>query len=158
MVMCNNSLCEIKLFCLPSPLSPVSFAIRIETLMCVSTPNIHILPICLWSYCVQPFTLLSPSSLLTPSLPSLPSYNQPSMSKNKDLNRSTKGPPVLLAWWLCFGESFLFLHAQAVKSESTKRANWRRVNKPAHYPCQESLDTGHVQPRYHLHNLRMFLT
>ena len=45
--------------------------------------------------------------------------NQPSMSKNKDLKQSTKGPPVLLAWCLGFGESF-FQCAQPVKFVSAK--------------------------------------
>lgn len=72
--------------------------------------------------------------------------NQPSMSKNKDLKQSTKRPPVRLAWWLCFGGSFLNVPRRW--SESAKWGELKRgtINPPtppprgsAHWPCPTPL-------------------
>lgn len=77
-----------------------------------STSNIY----CVSSPCSYSTKLLRPTILhsLLPHLPfhthsSTAPSNQPSVTKNKDLRQSTKGPPAQLGWWLCFGESFFFL-------------------------------------------------
>lgn len=101
---------------------------------CCPTLNIHVLPMSLWSYCVQPFTLYSPSSLFTLPVPSLHPTSHP-CPKIKTLNQSTKGPPVRLAWRLCYGESLFFNVPRPIKFESAKWGELKRDTiNPPHSP------------------------
>lgn len=103
----------------------------------------------LWSSCVQPFTLSSPFSLLTPTLPSLQPSSRP-WPKIKMRKQSTKGPPVQLVWWLCCGESFLLTCPDSEVSKHQTGRIEAGYNKPIHY--------ARLRGRRYLHKPEMFLT